>query len=320
MKRNSLFNCTQQELYLAATLAWGLCRKHLMRFSKLKGFYTEGYINDRLAEVEAAKAIPNYKTRKDEPSLNRVYLDEAIESCCDYFLMLKALIASAYRVDLLEGRYDVAGTTYFAKAAQGNEGALNDLNTSAIQFIEKNEADLKADNNMSDTFLADYQAVVAQYKTIRKAYVESSSTANDLTKDNTEANNNIHKTMMSMFADARVIFRREPDLRDQFAFVRILDQVVSSSVAGIRGKVTNSVTEKGINKVKIEIENKEKTYETNKLGRFDIAQLANGTYKITFTCTGYKDVVIDDFEVKTGVYNTLNVVMEKIEVAELEAA
>ena len=316
MKKTSYFNCTQQELYLAVALAWSLCRKNLLRFSKLKGFYTEGYINARLAEVEAAKAIPSLNIRQDEPNTHRVYLDEAIGQCCDHFLMLKALIASAYRVDLLDLKYKAAGSNHFSKAEQGNEGAISDLNLSAIQFIQSNEADLKADDNMSDTFLADYQAVVAQYKTRRLAYTESTSTASELTKGNTEANNNLYKMMMAMLSDAKIIFRREPELRDQFMFTNLLDKVVSSSVAGIRGKVTDLLTEKGINKVKIVIEGKERTYETNKFGKYDIAQLANGTYRVVFSCNGYIDVVFDNFEVKTGVYNTLNVVMEKVEVLE----
>ena len=81
MKAKSLFSCTQQELYLALPLAWALCHKNLSRFAKLKGFYTEGYINDRLADIAAAKAIPNNKTRKDDPNTHRVSLDEATEDC-----------------------------------------------------------------------------------------------------------------------------------------------------------------------------------------------------------------------------------------------
>ena len=310
MKAKTLFNCTQQELYLALPLAWALCHKNLSRFAKLKGFYTEGYVNDRLAEIAAAKAIPNYKTRKDDPNTHRVSLDEATEDCCHYFMMLKSLIGSAFRPELLEVKYDAAGSAFFNKAEQGNEGAMNDLNDTAIQFIQKNEADLKANNNMQDTFLTDYQAVVAFYNTHRKAYNESAKMATRLTKDNTEANNNIYKMMMGMMADARVIFRKEPVLRDQFTFTNVLDQVVSASVAGIRGKVMNVETEKGIEKVKITIDGKDKTYETDKYGKFDIAQLANGEYMITFSCKGYKDVVFEEFEVKTGVYNTLNVTME----------
>lgn len=312
MKRNSLFSCTQQELYLAAPIAWALCRKNLSRFAKLKGFYTEGYIDDRLAEVAAAKAIPNFKTRKDEPSTHRVYLDEATEDCCHHFLMLKSLMQTAFRPELLQAKYDAAGSSYYTKAEQGNEGAMNDLNDSALKFIQKNEAELKADNNMQDTFLADYQAAVANYNTHRRAYNESSKVATDLTKDNTEANNNVYKSMMNMFAEARIIFKKEPELREQFTFTHVLDQVVSASVAGIKGKVTNMETEKGINKVQIAIEGKNKTYQTDKYGKFDIAQLANGEYALTFSCEGYKKVVFDAFEVKTGVYNTLNVEMEPL--------
>ncbi len=320
MKKTSSFNCSQQELYLAVPLAWALCRSQLPRFAKLKGIYTEGYINDRILEVAAAKAIPNFKTRKDEPSTFRVYLDAAIEDCCHHFLMLKVLMASAFRPELLEVKYDAAGSSFFNKAEQGNEGAMNDLNDSAIKFIKNNEAALKADNNMTDSFLADYEAVVAEYNTQRKGYNESSKTATGLTKDNTEANNNLYKKMMLMFTDARAIFRKEPALRDQFTFTNILDQVVSASVAGIRGKVTDLETEKGIEKVKIVIDGKEKIYLTDKFGKFDIAQMANGEYRVIFSCKGYNDVVFDDFEVKTGVYNTLNVVMEVVEVGELMMA
>jgi hypothetical protein len=56
-----------------------------------------------------------------------------------------------------------------------------------------------------------------------------------------------------------------------------------------------------------------KSVETNKLGRFDIPQLANGICTIVLTAQGFKTVTMNKFEVKTGVYNTLNVAMEKME-------
>ncbi|MBL7814335.1 MAG: carboxypeptidase regulatory-like domain-containing protein [Saprospiraceae bacterium] len=312
MKKKATFSCTQQELYLAANLAWSLFGKHRERFAKLKGFYTEGFIADRLAEVAAAKAIPNFKVRKDEPSTYRVYLDEAIEDCAHYFLMLRVLIDSAFRQELLEAKYDAAGLSYFAKAVQGNEAAMNDLNDSAIQFIVKNEADLKANNNMQAGFLAEYQAVVTNYEVQRKAYNESATMATTLTQDNTEANNNVHKAMMTMFADARVIFRKEPELRDKFTFAYVLEQVVSASVAGIRGKVKFEGLKKPFPAVKVAVEGTDKLVESDSLGRYEIPQLANGTYALIFTCKGYKDVFIEEFEVKTGVYNTLNVAMEAV--------
>ena len=77
MKNTSLFKCSQQELYLITPKAWELCRTYLPKFAKIKGFYTEGYIDERLAEVKAAKAIPNQKVRQDEPVTIKVYLDEA---------------------------------------------------------------------------------------------------------------------------------------------------------------------------------------------------------------------------------------------------
>jgi hypothetical protein len=314
MKKNTLFKCTQQELYLASPLAWDLCSTNLSRFTKLKGFYTEGFINDRLAEIEAAKAIPNHKIRKDMPTTNRMAMDDAIEECIYYFTLLKALINSAFEGDAVAAKLDSAGVSFFDKSVTGNEGALEDLNTSALAFVKTNEVALKANNNMNDDFLGEYQDVVADYNAQRKNYATSYKAATETTVDNTTANNNIYKAIMDMIADARAIFRKEPELRDQFSFTAFLDQVVSSSVAGIRGKVTILDSKKGINKVKIRISGKDKVFETNKLGKFDVAQLANGKYNITFSCAGYKDIVVMDYEVKTGVYNTLNVAMEAMEV------
>ncbi len=310
MKSKTSFSCTQQELYLAAALAWAFCRRHLARFAKLKGFYTEGYILERLAEIQAAKDIPNYKIRKDEPTTNKILMDEAIEDCCYYFTMLKALISTAFEANLYAAKLDAAGQSYFIKSESGNEGALTDLNDTAIKFIQANEEALKAKNNMTNSFLKDYEAVVANYKTCRTNYTNSSTDYTSLTVDNTTANNTIHATMMDMLKDGQAIFRKEPELRDQCTFTNFLDQVVEVSVAGIRGKVKIMGEKKGINKVKITIEGREKVVETNKQGRFEIPQIAAGKYFITFTVKGYKTVIFKDFEVKTGVYNTLNVEME----------
>ena len=46
---------------------------------------------------------------------------------------------SAFQAELLEAKYDAAGSSFFNKAEQGNEGAMNDLNDSAIKFIKNTE-------------------------------------------------------------------------------------------------------------------------------------------------------------------------------------
>lgn len=315
MKKVTLFNCTQQELYLLSPKAWEFCLTHIARFARHKGFYTEGYVAERLAEIKAARAIPNHKIRKDDSSTNRVYLDNAISDCCDMFQALKSLIQSAFTADLLSVKYEAAGQTFYAKAYQGNQSALNDLNDSAIQFIENNEAALKANNNMSATFLSDYQEIIAAYEAQREAYDASIKELKDLTQGNTEANNTIYKKMMDMFADAKIVFKKEPEIANQFTYTYFYDLIASPSVAGIRGKITSLTDNKGINKAVVTVLLKGKTVETNKLGKFDIPQLASGTYTVVITAEGFKTVTIDKFEVKTGVYNTLNVTMEKVEVA-----
>ncbi len=227
MRKTATYNCSQQELYLVSEMAWGLCRKHLPRFARLFGYYTEGYIDDRLAEMAAAKAIPNHYARNDAPTSNHIYLVEAIKDCGGCFQVLKSYIRKAFEGDLQKIKLKAAGQSFFAKAMSGNQGKLNDLNDSALRFMASNAADLMKNDNMNATFLDEYTAVVAHYNALRKTYDESKTIAQDLSKQNTVANNNVHKQMMKMFSDAKVLFRREPDLRSSFTFDNVLAQVRS---------------------------------------------------------------------------------------------
>ena len=99
------------------------------------------------------------------------------------------------------------------------------MNDSALRFMASNAADLMKNDNMNAAFLDEYKAVVAHYNALRQTYTDSKKAAKDLRVDNTIANNNVHKKMMKMFADAKILFRREPDLRSQFTFDSILAQV-----------------------------------------------------------------------------------------------
>jgi Carboxypeptidase regulatory-like domain len=265
-----------------------------------------------LEEVKTAKAIPNQKARKDDSNTHRIYLDTAIDECCFYFKSLKALILSAFDKNLQETKLETAGIAYYTKACSGNQGALGDLNDTAIQFIENNEAALKANNNMAGTFLADYKDAIAAYEIQRTNYQNSSKIASNLTLDNTAANNAIYTKMMDMFADAKVVFAKDPDIRELFTFTNVSSEVISPSVAGLRGKVTVLGEKKSIADAVIAISGRDKTLTTNKTGRYDLAQLASGIYTVTVTAKGFKDVVIENVEVKTGTYKTLDVEMEKI--------
>ena len=315
MKNTSAFKCSQQELYLLTPKAWELCRIYLPKFAKIKGFYTEGYLDERLAEVKAAKAIPNQKVRQDEPMTIKVFLDEAVSDCCFHFQLLKSLIKSAFAENLQDAKLNAAGQSFYTKANTGNQSAIGNLNDSAIAFIENNEAALKANNNMSATFLADYKAVIDTYNTQRLAYDDSSKTANSTTANNTAANNEIYKKMMAMLADAKIIFKKEPDISEQFSFTTLLAEVTGSSIAGLRGTVKNQDS-LPLPNTTVKISGKDKTIITNEVGKYDVPQLASGFYTITFYTEGYKNKVVENYEVKTGVYNTLNVVMESVAVLE----
>lgn len=225
MRKTATFNCSQQELYLVSEMAWGLCRVHLPRFTRQFGFYTEGYLDDRLAEVAAARAIPSHTSRKDAPTSNHVYLEDAIKDCGYCFQILKLLIKKTFEGDLQKVKLKAAGQQLFAKSMSGNQAKLNDLNETALRFLENNAADLMADNNMNPLFVDEYKAVVARYDALRLTYNDSKLIAQNLASENTLANKNVHKNMMDMLKDAKVVFRRERDIRCLFVFDTLLKKV-----------------------------------------------------------------------------------------------
>ena len=208
MRKTAAFNCSQQELYLVSEMAWGLCRKHLPRFARIFGYYTEGYIDDRLAEIAAAKAIPGHTTRKDAPTSNHLYLKETVKDCGDCFQILKIYIKGAFNEDLQKIKLNAAGQSFFAKAMSGNQAKLCELNETALHFLEKNAADLMANDNMKPHFVDEYKAVVARYNALQQTYIESKKNAKELSLKSALAHKNLHKQMMGMLKDAKGVESR----------------------------------------------------------------------------------------------------------------
>ncbi len=312
MKSTSNFNCSQQELYIVCRMGWQACRENLAGFSKLKARYTEGYIAERLAEVEAAMAIPNEKTRRDKPKTERIMMEESAKDCLDYFQTLKVYIEDAFPENLQKAKIEAAGQSYYLKAQNLNRDALSNLNDCATQFIQNNAATLKADENMPDAFLTDYLNVKKEFDNRQMNFITSNTEAKDTTDENTKANNDIYKKLTAMFKDAQRVFVKDAFMRRYFTFSDMLTSAIGYSVAGLRGTVTRLADGLPIVGAVVSINNKNKTVVTDEAGKYDIPQLANGLYSVTISAEGFKEVTIENYDVKPSVYNKLDVIMEAV--------
>jgi Carboxypeptidase regulatory-like domain len=306
------FGCAQQDLYLVCRLGWKACLRQLPAFTAFKPLYTEGYITERLLEVKAAEEIPDSKSRRDSSTETRIFMVEAIGECLACYQSLKRYIETAFPPSLYKSKLEAAGKSYFVKASNLNRQAASNLNTTALQFIKNNKQILYANNNMPATFLEQYQTCCDRYKTLQEDYIGLSTDAKIVTTDNTDANNDLYDKVISMFKDAQEVFRKSPQLQAQFTFSSVLFAAVGSGTATIRGLVTNGLDDKAIEKAQVKIQYDDKFVETNKKGKYEINQLAGGKYNVVITAQGFKDVLIEDFEVKTDTFNQLDVAMELI--------
>jgi Carboxypeptidase regulatory-like domain len=304
------FNCAQQDLYLVCRLGWKACSRQLPAFAAFKPSYTETYISAMLAEVKAAEEIPDSKARRDSSTETRIFMVEAIGDCLACYQSLKRYIETAFTPNLYKSKLEAAGQTNFKKATTLSRQAVSKLNTTAIQFIKNNKDVLTANNNMPISFIAQYEACCERYKSLQEDYIGLSTDAKALTGDNTDANNAIYDKVISMFKDAQEVFRKSPQLQATFSFSSVLFAAVGSGTASIRGFVTNALDQKAIEKAQVRVQYDEKFVETNKKGRYEINQLAGGKYNMVITAQGFKDVLIEDFEVKTDTFNQLDVAME----------
>jgi type II secretory pathway pseudopilin PulG len=313
MKRKISFNFTQQELYAITPFFWNAVSRFLPQFSVIFPFYTEGYVAEQLKKIEQARAIPNQVTRQDDKKTKGLSLDDALNDCLICYRTLKAYIARLYpTAELQKIKIEASGQKHYTKAASNNRAALGDLNDSAIQFLKNNAEDIKGKNIVPDSFLAQYEAAIEQYQTAQTEYVNAASEVKDLTTDNTDANNEIYQAMIQGIDEAKIVFAKDPAQSDYFSVSNFLSLMSGSSFAGLKGTITDEVTKKGVKDAQIWISGKDKPLTTDKYGKFDLGQLGSGTYTIRVTAEGYVEQTFAKYDIKTGVYNYLNVTLQAV--------
>jgi hypothetical protein len=247
-------------------------------------------------------------------------MQESIDSCLDCFKTLKVYIEDAFPDNLQKAKLDAAGQGYFPKAQSYNRDAVSNLNDCATQFILNNFAPLQANENMPNTFLAAYLDAKKEFDNRQQKYIESTSEAKEKQTENTTANNDIYRHLMTMCKDAQRVFAKDDNMSRFFTFSYLLSRVSGYSVAGLRGVVTKTGDNTPIVGATVSINGKNKTVVTDETGKYDVPQLASGLYSITISAEGCKDMTVDNYEVKASVYNRLDVAMEAVAAAKLVLA
>src|SRR5436190_22101717 len=97
-----LYKCTQSELYSVLRSGWTNYQFRLATFTLNKGYYTDTYGTDALAEIDAAAALPDEDARREITGSLRVSLDQAAENALFKWQLLESYIIKTYGTELVD--------------------------------------------------------------------------------------------------------------------------------------------------------------------------------------------------------------------------
>ena len=309
---SSKYNCSQQELYTGAKIAWTLYGQFQPTFQKFRAFYKPELVSVNFAIIDATDLMPDDKTRTAAVSVERTKLIAVNSDVLFYFNLLEVYINNAFDATVAPMMKKAAGDQFYAKAVQQSWTATLNMLSAAIPFTENRMLELKLKENMPNNFLPDFKAVQADFNEKYKKYLEATQISGDVTFEKMRANNAIYTNAMDMLADAQVFFKNDPSVATKFVWVNIVSQTRGTKSAGLNGKITDLATGLVIANVEVSVVNGNKIVVTDAEGRFDLSPLASGIYSISVAKEGYNTVVVQNQEVKVGVVSRLNVVLETV--------
>lgn len=312
MSKNK-YNCTQQELYAVCTHAWNICSQHIEKFKALKARYSQEFIQARLAEIEAAKAIADRGRRSAAQDELRTALKKQVGLSLEAWKTLKGHIQDAWPAEEVEAKLKAAGQEFYVPAIQGKWEATMALMDSGSLFVAANAARMQENQNMPETFAAGFQSIRDAFKAAYEAFLMNGKDKAVLINQKREANNNIYIELMRMFRDGQLAFRGDEAMQAQFVFEAMLIHVSGQGVAGIRGLVSvGGKRKEPVEGLTLSIVETGETTEPDDDGRYAFSQLAAGTYTLKVTAPGYTEQLISNIVVSTGTYKIQNVEMKKV--------
>lgn len=112
----SQYGTPQEILYSVCLAAWSLCSDNLQRFTALKAFYTDVFIADAVAAVQAAKQRPESRQTLAARKEARINLVNATRQVQANWQLLKVYITKTFGKDLVKTKLEAADSTLYTKA------------------------------------------------------------------------------------------------------------------------------------------------------------------------------------------------------------
>ena len=308
------YKCAQDVFYVTARAGWRICRKNVAAFAARKPKYTEGYVTERLAKIDEVDYLPDATGRYIDYDLTKLELEKCKQTILMEFGVLLSYIKDAFPTEEVDTMSRAAGDYLLADAKKGNWTKTTALLSAAVPFIEKYQTKLLSSyktpdvkNNMPADFLAMFQDLQDTFGDLFDQIQETNETGQKQTGEKVELNNALYADLMDMLDDAAVFFQGNKDLLDEFNYKNLKKKAQGTKQAGLKGKVLHPTMDKPVVGSKITLEGTNKTTTTDALGRFDMSQLTEGTYRIIVEADGYETVFIAKLVIKTGKTTRFNI-------------
>ncbi len=306
------FNCTQRELYAVCAHAWESCNQNLDRFGSFKARYNAGFIEKKLAEIARVEGLRDRCQRSGHQEKSRIELKAEVEHCLQAWRKLKTYILEAFPEEQQDACLKIAGLAHYRDTIQMKWEACQSLMSNGEAFIRENAGVLLTNEVMDAGFTEEFSAQNKSFMKAYQLYLDSARQGELSTAEKQRENNLLYKDMMAMFADARIIFKKEPSLMKLFVFEAVLLLVSGQSTAGIKGNVSHGLLSvASIEGLVLSLKETGDTVFVNEDGTYRFGQMAAGVYTLHVTAPGYKEQLIPGIIVNTGAYTTQNVVLEK---------
>lgn len=310
---NSLYSCSQPELYLLCGKGWHLCSDNLAVFTTYKPKYSAAFIAENLAAISATDVMDDSKARYATSQNLRIDLVDKKEEVLDCYQLLKGYIEDAYRSDKAKTMIQAAGQQYYNKAGSSNWASVSALLSAMAPFVVNNLTDLTDDNNMPADFATRVATLKSEYEDLYKKWSSADVAAFEETDAKITSNNLIFNNLKTMLSDAQKVFRKDEVMTEKFSVGDLMTQVRGTRPSGINGKVLNIANKKVISNAKISIVELGIELISDENGLFKLTPMALGKYTVVIEAAGFETITLTKYEIKSSVMNRLIVKMKGVE-------
>jgi hypothetical protein len=115
-----------------------------------------------MSQLQNAIALPESKASIGERKQARIDLKNAGAALRNKWQALKGYIEIAFAADSVKTQLNVAGWSYYMMKGE-NWGSIKLLGEAGKKYIAFNEAKLKANNNMADSFVKEFEQTFIKF-------------------------------------------------------------------------------------------------------------------------------------------------------------